>query len=101
MTDAERFLWFRLRRKQLNGVCFYRQRIIGEYVVDFYCPTEALVIELDGGQHFLDEGKEKDEMRDSFFKSRGLRVLRFDNHQVLKNIEATLEKVLKTITTKG
>ena len=52
MTDAEHRLWFRLRRKQLLGLQFYRQKPIGKYIVDFYAPAVALVIEVDGGQHF-------------------------------------------------
>jgi len=98
MTDAERLLWSSLRRKQLSGACFYRQRIIGEYIVDFYCPEAALVIELDGGQHFHGGVKVKDAARDFFLKERGLRVLRFDNHQVLKNTEVVLEEILKAVT---
>jgi very-short-patch-repair endonuclease len=49
MTDAEKMLWLRLRRKQLKGRQFYRQKIIGKYIVDFYCPKANLVIEVDGG----------------------------------------------------
>ncbi|MGC8493250.1 MAG: endonuclease domain-containing protein [Syntrophobacteraceae bacterium] len=60
MTDAEQALWFRVRRKQLNGRIFYRQKSIGSYIVDFYCPSAKLVVELDGGQHYTSEGKEKD-----------------------------------------
>ena len=97
MTDAERLLWSKIRRKQLAGACFYRQRIIGQYIVDFYCPEAALVIELDGGQHFHGEVKERDALRDSFFKKRGLRVLRFDNHQVLKNSEVVLEEIFRVV----
>ena len=98
MTDAERLLWSKLRRRQLAGVCFCRQRIIGEYIVDFYCWEAALVLELDGGQHFHGEGKKKDAVRDSFLRKRGLRILRFDNRQVLRNSESVLEKILKVIT---
>jgi very-short-patch-repair endonuclease len=97
LTDAERLLWSKLRRKQLAGACFYRQRIIGEYIVDFYCREAALVIELDGGRHFHGEVKERDAVRDAFLKERGLRVVRFDNHQVLKNSEAVLEEIRKAV----
>jgi very-short-patch-repair endonuclease len=98
MTDAERLLWSKLRRRQLGGACFYRQRIIGRFIVDFYCRKGGLIIELDGGQHFDGESKEKDRIRDAFFKERGLRVLRFDNHQVLKNTEVVLGEILRTVT---
>ncbi len=56
MTDAERLLWSRIRRKQLKDCQFYRQKVVGNYIVDFYCPKSNLVIELDGGQHYSDEG---------------------------------------------
>ncbi|MBP9011503.1 MAG: DUF559 domain-containing protein, partial [Syntrophaceae bacterium] len=49
MTDAERLLWSRIRKKQISDVQFYRQKNIGNYIVDFYCPQGRLVIELDGG----------------------------------------------------
>jgi very-short-patch-repair endonuclease len=63
MTDAENMLWFKLRRKQLKGRQFYRQKIIGKYIVDFYCPKANLVIELDGGQHYSESAKAKDRTR--------------------------------------
>ena len=98
MTDAERLLWSKLRRRQMAGACFYRQRIIGGYIADFYCRVAALVIELDGGQHFHGEIMEKDAIRDSFFKKQGLRILRFGNHQVLKDTEAVLAEILKAVS---
>jgi len=61
MTDAERLLWSKLRVKQLKGLQIYRQRIIGNYIVDFYCPKANLIIEIDGGQHYTDEGIKKTE----------------------------------------
>jgi len=64
MTDAEKLLWSKLRRKQLKGLQIYRQRIIGDYIVDFYCPKANLIIEVDGGQHYTDEGIAKDKIRD-------------------------------------
>jgi len=98
MTDAETLLWSKLRRKQMAGVCFYRQRVIGRYIVDFYCREAALVIELDGGQHFHGEVKGEDALRDSFLRGKGLRVIRFGDHEVLKDTEAVLEKIHKLIT---
>ncbi|HOL35933.1 MAG TPA: DUF559 domain-containing protein, partial [bacterium] len=61
MTDVERLFWSKIRMRQLNGYQFYRQRPIGEYVVDFYCPRAKLIIEIDGGQHYEDDGRRKDE----------------------------------------
>ncbi len=68
-TDAERHLWSKLRRKQLNGRQFYRQKPLGNYIVDFYAPSVRLVIEIDGGQHFEPEGIEKDKQRDQYLRS--------------------------------
>ena len=66
---------------------FYRQKVIGRYIVDFYAPTVSLVIEVDGGQHFDEEHKHKDKIRDLYLRSQGLKVLRYDNIQVLKFID--------------
>ena len=59
MTDAERMLWQRLRRKQIHGLQFYRQKPLLSYIVDFYCPQAALVIELDGSQHLESGGRQR------------------------------------------
>jgi very-short-patch-repair endonuclease len=82
-TDAEIVLWSRLRRKQLLNIQFYRQKPIGNYIVDFYAPSAKLVIEVDGSQHFEDCHIKKDKIRDLFMENHGLKVLRFDNLQVL------------------
>jgi very-short-patch-repair endonuclease len=94
MTDAEQALWFRLRRKQLAGIQFYRQKPIGDYIVDFYAPKANLVIELDGSQHLENRNKDKDSKRTAFIRGLGLSVLRFDDRQVLNEIDAVLEGVL-------
>ena len=65
MTDAKRFLWSKLRRKQLKNYQFYRQKNIGDYIVDFYCPAAKLIVEVDGGHHFIEENIQKDETRDN------------------------------------
>lgn len=75
MTDAERMLWSKLTRKQLSGFQFYRQRIIGNFIVDFYCPRAKLVIEVDGGQHYHGKVESSDRIRDESLKSLGLKVL--------------------------
>lgn len=93
LTDAESRLWARIRGKQLKGYQFYRQKIIGEYIVDFYCPKAKLVIELDGGQHYTEEGKEKDKIRDDYLAGAGLKVLRFSDRDVLIQISSVLEKI--------
>ena len=93
MTDAERFLWSKIRCKQLKGLQFYRQKIMGKYIVDFYCPRAKLVIEVDGGQHYSDYGKEKDNIRDDYIKGTGMTVIRFSDRDVLKNIDVVLEEI--------
>jgi very-short-patch-repair endonuclease len=93
MTDAEQLLWQRLRRKQINGWQFYRQKPIGYYIVDFYCAAAHLVVELDGSQHFEADHQRADQQRDAFLQSLGLRVLRFDNRQVLLETVAVVEVI--------
>ncbi|NUO10373.1 MAG: endonuclease domain-containing protein [Candidatus Brocadia sp.] len=97
MTNAERLLWSRLRRKQPKGYQVYRQRIVGNYIVDFYCPNAGLVIELDGGQHYTDDGVKKDIMRDEYLKKQGLKVLRFSDRDVFKNLTVVLEKIYENL----
>jgi very-short-patch-repair endonuclease len=97
MTDAEKHLWAKIRMKQLKGYQFYRQKPIGDYIVDFYCPRAKLVIEVDGSQHFSDEMTEYDRIRDEYLSSLGLRVLRFTNTDVLTHTEAVVENIEKEI----
>ncbi len=93
MTDAERRVWSKIRRKQLREFQFYRQKNIGDYIVDFYCPAAKLIVELDGGQHYSEENIEKDEARDKFLSDLGFRVLRFSNSDVFKNIEGVVTEI--------
>lgn len=93
MPLAERILWSRVKGKQLKGCQFYRQKIIGNYIVDFYCAKGNLVIEVDGGQHYSSEEKQKDRIRDEYMAQVGLRVLRFSNREVLKNVDEVIEMI--------
>jgi len=97
MTDAERRLWAKIRMKQLKGYQFYRQKPIGDYIVDFFCPRAKLVIEVDGSQHFSDEITEYDRIRNEYLSSLGLRVLRFTNINVLTHIEGIVESIIENI----
>ena len=97
MTDAERHLWAKIRMKQLKGYQFYRQKPIGDYIVDFFCPRAKLVIEVDGSQHFSDEITEYDRIRNEYLSSLGLRVLRFTNIDVLTHIEGIVESIIENI----
>jgi len=93
MTEAERLLWEKIKGKQLNRYQFYMQKTIGNCIVDFYCPKAKLVIELDGGQHYSSEGKEKDRTRDEYMKGIGLKVLRFSDKEVFNNTQGVLERI--------
>ena len=93
MTDAEKRLWSKVCARQIKGYQFYRQRPVGDYVVDFLCLKAMLVIEIDGGYHLKSEIKENDAVRDEYLKSLGLNILRFKNSDVLLKTE----KVVKII----
>ncbi len=94
-TDAEKVLWYRLRSRQLEGRKFRRQQVIGRYIADFLCLDPKLVIELDGGQHA--ERIEQDEQRTRYLQILGYRVLRFWNHDVLREPESVLEVIRTAI----
>lgn len=93
MTHAELALWARLRRKQLAALQFYRQKPLLSFIVDFYCPSAKLVIELDGIQHHEPDHAARDQERDAQLKAIGLRVLRFENRRVLQEMDAVMEAI--------
>ena len=95
MTDAEQLLWFRLRRRQIEGVRFYRQKPLAIYIVDFYAAAAMLVVEVDGRQHFEPEALAADRQREA---AMGLRALRFDNRQVLLETEAVLVAIREAVS---
>jgi len=97
-TDAEKLLWSRLRLKQINKTQFYRQKPIGNFIVDFYAPSAKLVIEIDGGQHFEETHLKRDKKRDAYLKQLNLNVLRFDNLQVLQSIDNIIEVIFEKIS---
>lgn len=99
MTRPELLLWHYLRRSQLSGHRFRRQHPIGRYITDFACIEQRLVIELDGGQHT--EQREYDRQRDAYITSRGYRILRFWNNDVLTDMDAVLEEILRTLEAAG
>jgi very-short-patch-repair endonuclease len=94
-TDAERLLWFRLRDRRLAGWKFKRQALIDRFVVDFFCADAKLIVELDGGQH--DHNKARDADRTQVLESMGYLVLRFWNHDVMRNMDGVLEEILSTV----
>jgi very-short-patch-repair endonuclease len=94
-TDAERWLWQRLRDRQLLGHKFRRQAPMGPYIVDFICRARKLVIEVDGSQHGQQE--DYDEGRTQFLATQGYRVLRYWNNEVLQQGEAVLESIVQAL----
>jgi very-short-patch-repair endonuclease len=101
MTEAEIALWSCLRLKQINGLQFYRQKPLGKYIVDFYCPKIRLIVEVDGGQHFEDVNISRDKIREEYLEKAGFKVLRYSNTDVLTNIEGTIEHLLGEINRKS
>lgn len=97
MTDAERLLWSKIRLKQFDGHQWYRQKPIGPYIVDFYCPKLSASIEVDGGQHYENQGMRYDADRDEYLLKIGLRTIRFTNVEVLQNIEGVLLQILESL----
>ena len=97
-TDAERALWRALRAKQFEGLKFRRQQPIGPYFVDFVSFRAGLVVELDGGQHDLDSARARDAVRTAWLGGQGLRVLRFWNIDVLRNLEGVIEVIRGAIS---
>jgi very-short-patch-repair endonuclease len=94
-TEAEAKLWQVLGSHQLCSIHFRRQHAIGTYVVDFWAPRQKLVIELDGGQHL--DRQEYDLERTAFLESRGYKVLRFWNDEVIKNRVGVLHVIIEAI----
>ena len=97
-TDAETLLWRHLRGRQLAGRKFRRQHPGPPYVLDFYCEALQLGIELDGGQHCLEEGQQRDQRRSDYLLCQGIRLLRFSNREVLLELPAVLERIYVELT---
>ena len=97
MTKEERHLWYDF----LKGLplTVHRQKVIGRYIVDFYCASAKLVIELDGSQHYEKAGRAADLERDAFLTEQGLTVLRYSNADVNRHFEAVCEDILRHIAT--
>jgi len=99
MTDTEQFVWYRLRARRFQGFKFRRQVPLGRYVVDYVCFEKKLIVELDGGQHA--EQQEYDEARTQYLEKSDYRVLRFWNHDVLKDWEVVEEVIWRALQAYG
>ena len=95
MTPHERKLWFLFLRKY--PVKIYKQRIIGKFIVDFYCAAAKLVIEVDGSQHYEPQGMAYDIERSAFLSALGLEVLRFSNREIDREFRGVCEQIDMTI----
>lgn len=97
-TPEEIKLWMRLRRNQLMGYDFHRQKPIGNYIADFYCYQLKLVIEIDGSWHFTDdETMRRDLQKQEYIKSIGFTVMRFTNKEVTDEIENVIQRLAQYI----
>ena len=96
-TDAEQLMWQLLRSRRFCGVKFRRQHPVGQYIVDFYCHDALLAVELDGGGHNDDQQRVYDETRTNELTGAGIRVLRFWNHEVLKETEAVVTAIFAVL----
>lgn len=95
MTDEEKHLWYDFLKNL--PVSFNRQKVIGKYIVDFYCAKSKLVIEIDGSQHYDDEGLEKDKQRDKYLQSLGLTVIRYTNLDINLRFEDVCRDIYKML----
>ncbi len=91
MTKEEKHLWYDFLKSL--PITVNRQKTIGNYIVDFYCATAKIVIEIDGYQHYLDEGEQKDIERDAFLNGLGLTVLRYSNRDIHRNFRGVCEDI--------
>ncbi|MEN8613859.1 endonuclease domain-containing protein [Dehalogenimonas sp. THU2] len=92
MTDAELRLWSKIRMKQI-GYQFYRQKPIGNYIADFYCPRARLVVEVDGGHHYSGDTALHDKARDEYMVRLGLTVIRLSNADVMNNLDGAVQAI--------
>jgi very-short-patch-repair endonuclease len=99
-TEAERKLWRILRNRQLNGVKFRRQFPVSRYILDFYSPEYKLSIEADGIQHYEEKGKKQDQLRKKELLKLGIEILRFNDKEILNNIEGVYQIIYETIEKK-
>ena len=96
LTYAERKLWSLLRNRQLEGAKFRRQQPIGPFIADFVCQERRLIVEADGGQH---ADSRADERRTAFLESKGCRILRFWNNDILKNMDGVAQVIADALST--
>ena len=97
MPPAERILWTQLKGKQLEGFKFRRQHSIDEFIVDFYCPQANLAIEIDGDTHYGEEERKDDINRKHHIESLGIKIIRFTNKEISKNLEGAIGQIKEVL----
>lgn len=97
MTTAEHRLWDAIRARKLVGLKFRKQHPLDHYIIDFYCVEQMLAIEVDGGVHLFHEQQELDQERTRFLQTKGIRVLRFTNEEILNQLDCVLERIAKYV----
>jgi very-short-patch-repair endonuclease len=97
-TDAEKKLWSLLRRGKLDGYHFRRQVPVAGYIVDFCCLSAGLGVEADGEQHYDETGKQYDEQRTEALRTKGIRIIRFSDYDILKFPEAVQATIYRELT---
>ena len=95
MTKEERHLWYDFLKSL--PVTVNRQKVIGNYIADFYCASAKLIIEIDGSQHFEEKGKKTDTIRDKYFDKLGIKVKRYSNHDINNNFDGVCEDILRCL----
>jgi very-short-patch-repair endonuclease len=96
-TPAEVKLWSMLQHSNLGGYKFRRQHSIGYYILDFYCPSERVAVELDGDSHFTDDAIDYDHERTAYLNALNIKVIRFLNTDVYNNLNVVCERILEEI----
>jgi very-short-patch-repair endonuclease len=94
-TPTERLLWLHLSKKQIERYKFRRQHVIAPYILDFYCSSKKLAIEIDGGSHI--DHEKYDQVRNEYLRSKGITVIRFTNTEVTQNTSVVLEIIIEKL----
>jgi len=96
-TVAETVLWKYLKGRQFGGKKFRRQSSVGPYIVDFFCPEKPVVVELDGAPHFGPAAGDYDDRRTRYLQERGIKVIRFENRRLYRDLEGVLEEIRRAL----
>ena len=97
-TPTEALIWERVRGRRLGGYRFLRQYSVGPYILDFYCPSAKLGIELDGGQHLARDGSLYDQERTAYLEGFSIRTIRFQNGDVIRDIQEVMTKISSSLS---